>query len=380
MAAGLTAARARSHARKRFSIAIATIGALVGTATIVGAAAPATTAASPRMVAAITTDIWQLAARPAASADVTPPPPVTSAFRTTDNEGASMDGLDIIVNPVDPGRSYLGVYHIAIGAGRFALRLAASKDLRSWRKIADLDATGGGMGTLRALPGGAFLLAYEAQVPGASGGTVDSNVRLRYYRDPAALLSGAATEERTLPHRLSTSNEGTPDFRSISWRESLAKSVITLGFHYLDHGSPGSPRRLAVDREARGTLAANTWSAAADRGADRALTRLGFDGNHGARRQFADPGAHRLWRIYEAQRFVNVTSSWRLVLYNVNARTWTVLRLRTPGGSRTFANPTLSLLPSPHAPRTNALVMTMFVPTAGSVPGESGEAVSWVAL
>ena len=53
----------------------------------------------------------------------------------------------------------------------------------AWRKIADLDAGGGAMGTLRALPGGGFLLAYEAQRPTQPNGKVATNVRLRLYRD-----------------------------------------------------------------------------------------------------------------------------------------------------------------------------------------------------
>jgi hypothetical protein len=331
------------------------------------------------MAAAITTDIWQLAARPGASAGAEAPGAVTTMFGATDNEAASLDGLDVIVNPVDPRRSYLGVYHMSIGEGRFALRLAASTDLRSWRKIADLDATGGGMGTLRALPGGAFLLAYEAQDPTAPGGAVDSRVRLRYYHDPAALLAGAATEERTLPRTLSTTNEGTPDIRSVAWRGSFAASVVKLGFHYLDHGPRSRPFKLAVDREARGTLSGDRWSAARDATIDRALARMGFGGNHGARRAFTDP-AGGSWRIYEAQRVVNAPGSWRLLLYDVRARTWTLLRPRTPGGSRAFANPTVSVVPSPRAPGANALVVTMFLHAAGAAGGESGEVVSWMEL
>jgi hypothetical protein len=331
------------------------------------------------LAAAITTDIWQLAARPAGAAGVAAPRAVTTMFGTTDNHAASMDGLDVIVNPLDPRRSYLGVYHMSIGGGRFALRLAASNDLRNWRKIADLDATGGGMGTLRALPGGAFLLAYEAQDPTAPEGTVDSHVRLRYYRGSAALLAGAATEERTLPRRLSTTNEGTPDIRSVAWRGSLATSVVKLGFHYLDHGPRSRPFKLAVDREARGTLSGDRWSAAREATIDRGLSRMGFSGNHGARRAFTDP-AGGSWRIYEAQRTVNAPGSWRLLLFDVRARTWTILRPRTPGGSRAFANPTVSVVPSPRTPGATALVVTMFLHEAGAAGGESGEAVSWMEL
>jgi hypothetical protein len=296
-----------------------------------------------------------------------------SRFQTTDDTGASMDALDIIVNPVTPDLTYLGVYHTNLGNGRFALHLGASRDLTSWRRIGELDRTGGGMGTLRALPGGGFLLAYEAARPTGADGTVDSNVRLRYYRDPTALLHGAATEQRTLPARLSATNEGTPDLRTIVWRGTLASSRITLGFHYLDHSA-----RRPVDREAHGTLDRGRWSSVADKRIDRALSRMGFAGNHGGRREFALPGDGRTWRIYEAQRRVHSTDSWRLLLYDVGADRWTPLQVRTPGGSASLANPTLSVLPSPTASGATALVVTMFV-TGTAVPeGESGEAVSWL--
>jgi hypothetical protein len=285
-----------------------------------------------------------------------------------------MDALDIIVNPYGAGRSYLGVYHINIGQGRFALRLATSPDLTTWRKIADLDATRGGMGTLRALPDGGFLLAYEAQRQAAADTTVDSNVRLRYYRDAASLASGVATEQKTLPHRLSTTNEGTPNLRTVVWRGSLSSSLIRLGFHYLDHGSRNH-RTLPVDRQARGTLDAGRWSVVAERRIDRAMSQMGFHGNHGGRRDFTVGG--RTWRIYEAQQRVNAGESWRLLLYDVAAHAWTRLDMRTPGGSKSFANPIVNVLASPTAPSGQILVVTLFIPGEGAGQGESGEVVSF---
>lgn len=231
------------------------------------------------------------------------------------------------------------------------------------------------MGTLRALPGGGFLLAYEAQRATAPNGTVDSNVRLRYYRDAIALLTGAATEQKTLPRRLSTSNEGTPNFRAIDWRGSLSNSEITFGFHYLDRGPKSNPHKLAVDRQAQGKLAANRWSVTIDAGIDRALSQMDFHGNHGARRQFRFPAGGKTWRIYEAQQRVNVTGSWRVLLYDITGRKLKLLRVRTPRESRSFANPTVSVLPSPHPSGGSALVVTMFIFGAGAGAGESGALV-----
>ena len=327
--------------------------------TVVGAATPASFAPLERLIERV----------PAAASGLPSPPRSGSAFRVVDSLGSSMDALDVIANPAVP-RTYLGVYHISLGNKRFALRLASSRDLRSWRKIADLDADGGAMGTLRALPDGGFLLAYEAQRATQPNGKTATNVRLRHYRDAAALLAGRATAERTLPRRLSSSNEGTPNFRGVAWHGSLARSRISLGFHYLDHGP-----KLAVDREANGTLDAGTWSVTRDAGVDRALSQMGFHGNHGGRRQFSFPKGGKTWRVYEAQELVNVTGSWRVFLYDVAARRLKRLGITTPRASRSFANPCVSVLPSPSSAGGNALVVTTFIFGAGAGSGESGELV-----
>ena len=327
--------------------------------TVVGTATPASFAPLERLIERV----------PAAASGLPSPPRSGSAFRVVDSLGSSMDALEVIANPVVP-RTYLGVYHVNLGNGRFALRLASSRDLRSWRKIADLDAGGGGMGALRALPGGGFLLAYEAQRATQPNGKTATNVRLRHYRDGAALLSGRATAERTLPRRLSSTNEGTPSFRGVAWHGSLATSRISLDFHYLDHGP-----KLAVDRQAHGTLDDGTWSVTREAGVDRALSKLGFHGNHGGRRQFSFPKGGKTWRVYEAQELVNVTGSWRVLLYDVAGRRLKQLRVATPRASRSFANPCVSVLPSPHPAGGSALVVSMFVFGAGAGSGESGELV-----
>ncbi len=327
--------------------------------TVVGAAAPASFQPLEGLIERV----------PAAASGGPSPPRSGSAFRAIDSLGSSMDALEVTANPVAPG-TYLGVYHINLGGGRFALRLASSRDLRSWRKIADLDADGASMGTLRALPGGGFLLADEAQRATQANGKTASNVRLRHYRDGAALLSGRATAEKTLPRRLSPTNEGTPSFRAVTWRGSLASSRIVLGFHYLDHGP-----KLPVDRQANGTLDGGSWAVSKDAGVDRALSRMGFHGNHGGRRQFSFPKGGKTWRVYEAQELVNVTGSWRVFLYDVAERKLKQLRVVTPRASRSFANPCVSVLPSPHPAGGSALVVTLFVFGAGAGAGESGALV-----
>lgn len=47
--------------------------------------------------------------------------------------------------------------------------------------------------------------------------------------------------------------------------------------------------------------------------------------------------------------------------------------IRTDGGSTAFANPTLTVLRAPNGQR--ALVVTLFIPSEGAAPGESGSLV-----
>ena len=277
-----------------------------------------------------------------------------------------MDALDVLANPVVP-RTYLGVYHVNLGNERFALRLASSRRPAGWCKIADLDADGGGMGTLRALSDGGFLLAYEAQRDAAQR-------QDRHERQAAPLprrggaAGGRATAERTLPRRLSSTNEGTPNFRGVAWHGSLASSRISLDFHYLDHGP-----KLAVDREAHGTLDDGDVVGHARGGRRPGAVEAGLS------RQPRRPAAVQLpegRQDVARLRGAGVRERHRLVarvLYDVAARRLKQLRVATPRASRSFANPCVSVLPSPAG--GNALVVSMFVFGAGAGSGESGELV-----
>src|SRR5579884_178297 len=115
------------------------------------------------------------------------------------------------------------------------------------------DPRGASMPALAAVPGASgFLLAYEK-----SHGRYDG-VRVRFYPSRAALLAGRYSASRDLPLRFSRYSNGTPSFLSIEWRGGLARSVITLAFHYETASRGGKP---GPDREATGVLRGfRSWS------------------------------------------------------------------------------------------------------------------------
>jgi hypothetical protein len=284
------------------------------------------------------------------------------SYGTTDNLGESMDVLDPIAAPAG---GYLGVYHTEFGpdAWEFRIILAQSSDLIHWTQIVVLDPLGASMPTLRTVPGGGFLLAYEKKIP-----RVGDIVRLRYYRSLAQLETGHFAAQRDLPHTFSPYNDGTPTILSVTWHHALTRSVIHIGFHYETEarGTRGP------DREAIGTLVDfKRWTAHAEKPLDLALDRQGLSGSHGDWRQFSFAGDR--WRIYEGQGTWGNFGSWRVVLQDTSTGQLYPLTLSSDAQavSGSVANPVVAVLPAPGG-SGQVLVVTLYLFTADppAVPGE----------
>lgn len=286
-----------------------------------------------------------------------------ATYGTTDNLGGSMDVLDPIS---DPAGGYLGVYHTEFGphSWEFRISLAQSADLIHWTRIVVLDPLGASMPTLRAVPGNhGFLLAYEKKIP-----NVGNIVRLRYYRSLGALQAGRFAAQRDLAQTFSRFNDGTPTILSITWNQSLARSVIHIGFHYETEAKGGR----GPDREAIGTLVDfKRWTARTETPLDAALDRQGLSGSHGDWRQFGFAGDR--WRIYEGQAIWNDFGSWRVVLEDTSNGHLYQLTLNsdTQAVSGSFANPVVAVLPAPDGNgQVIAVTLYLFTADAPAVPGE----------
>ena len=278
-------------------------------------------------------------------------------YTVRDSAGNNMDTVKIIANPAG---GYLGVYHTGDN-----VNLATSADLLTWvfRRTLDPQAT---QPTICVLPTGGFLTAVEHNTQAGSGGLI----RLRHYPNLSALLAGAFSVERTLPRSLSACNEGTPNIFSVSLLPDIDHSIIDLGLHY--------QRNCDLDRQARGRLTNFTsWSAAADTATDDLLVAAAaaqgraINGNIGDRDTFMFDNIR--YTMHEVQYTKNDFGSWRVYLHNWQTGGTTQIPITTHRGSTAFANPTVTSLISPAG--RPAIVTTLFVPSEGAAPDESGQLV-----
>ena len=209
--------------------------------------------------------------------------------------------------------------------------------------------------------GGGFLLATEATSE-ADSSYGAHYLDVRYYPSVTSLMLGRPARALVLPHRLAKPDsgvEGTPDIAAADLRGGLGHSAITITFHYLSAG---------LDREGVGVLTDfSRWSAQQDDPLDDALTGAGLAGKHGDR-SFV-PGTGDDLELVEAQR--DAAADWQVYLYNRVSGAVTSLPIRTPGASRSFANPTIGCVPDPAG--ATVAVVTFFLPNQQAGPEEAGE-------
>lgn len=282
----------------------------------------------------------------------------TAKFGLHDNLGCPMATLKVVAG----GEGYLGVYHCLI-AGRYNIRLATSTDLVHWAYQAELDVHAS-QPTLQPLSDGSYLLADEAD-NGGSSSPGRRWLRFQHYPSLSALMAAHPDRTFNAPHTVTAPTrgaEGTPNIYAATLRRGIARSRIDVGFHYLIHG---------LDRQARGILTDFTsWSAQPDDSLDAALTNAGLTGKHGDRDSIA-LGSSTL-TVLEAQDRPG-SSLWQVVVFDGTTQPARIVDIQTPGRSRSFANPTLTLLRLPSGQR--GMVTTMYLPRTGSAPKETGELI-----
>ena len=278
-----------------------------------------------------------------------------------DSSGGSMETLKVIANP---SGGYLGVYHTNLGTA-YAVRVATSSDLVTWTLRATLDSHAS-QPTIAPTSDGGFLVVEEADNNRLASPSA-TWLRFLHYPGLARLLSSAPDARFDAPHTLVApipkgGAEGTPNVYSVTLSPDLGHSIIDIGFHYF--------KDAVVDRQARGALTNfRSWRARAQPAIDAALEALGCKGNIGDRDSLEYEGV-RL-NIHEGQLVRNDWSAWRVFLYQPHTGEARRLAVATHRGSRSFANPSFSWVTLPSGKR--AIAVTMFIPVAGSAPGEAGE-------
>lgn len=312
-------------------------------------------------------------------------------YRAKDDRGALLDGLKVL--QVDG--TNLGIYHAPAKDGRFNVYVATSDDLIAWTRRATIDA-GASQPTIALLPSGGIVVAYEKvslielgplsaitdTLESIVGPILDRpsdriRIRFRFYRTVDALLHGQFAREFTAPRRLSPTAEGTPSITKVKQtRRLLSRSRIEVGMHYFaDLDGNGTSD---ADRQATAVLSGfSRWQARPAPQLDDALMHAPFlhpdyaqapRGNIGDRDQIVFDGV-RL-DLQEAQYVPGDYSSWRPFLIDPRGGVPRPLQIVTHGGSKSFGNPTATALEAPSG--RDAVLVTVYVFSEGSAPGENG--------
>ena len=269
-------------------------------------------------------------------------------FGAKDNQGVGLDCLKAIQLP---GGSFIGVHH-ALKSGVFSLNLIESDDLMSWRHVRVVEQHAH-QGTLKQI-GDGFLAAWEMDGPGGNW------IRIVHYPSLQALKKGKEDKRFDAERSLAPTAEGTPVIRAAD--KDLR--VIRVGMHYY--------RDQDVDRQAVGVL--RDWENWYAKPLSK-INRLESDwhGNIGDRDIFRYQGQD--WMALEAQKTKHAWDSWRILLGKDPSGPFQELKIRTPGGSKSFANPNITPVTFGGKP---GLFVSLFLPSEGNAAGESGQMISWV--
>jgi hypothetical protein len=281
-------------------------------------------------------------------------------YAARDDAGHVMDTVKIIQ---DTTGGYLAVSHHMAADGHFRVNLATSTDLLTWHWVRELAGSTTGPAsqpTIAQASNGGFVLAWEQEKPG--GG--DNHLAFRYFANRADLLAGQVSRSFDAPRSLSSCAEGTPNIYGITLSPDIDHSTIDLGGHYWWN--------CDRDRQQRGRLTNfNSWTTAAQPNYDNALLYWGVGGNIGDRDQALFRGYS--FGLIEGQYTKGDFGSWRTFVYDYQTGNADRTTIHTDGGSTAFANPTVSALRAPNG--QPAILVTLFIPSQGAGPGESGELI-----
>ncbi|MEU0090837.1 hypothetical protein [Kribbella sp. NPDC006257] len=277
-----------------------------------------------------------------------------------DDAGHTMDTVKIIQ---DTTGGYLAVSHHMASDGHFRVNLATSTDLLNWHWVRELAGSNTGAAsqpTIAQASNGGFVMAWEQENPG--GG--NNHLAFRYFASKADLLAGRVGKSFDAARRLSTCAEGTPNIYKITLSPDIEHSTIDVGGHYYWN--------CDRDRQQRGTLKNfNSWTNSAQSDYDNALLYWGVGGNIGDRDQVSFRGYS--FGLIEGQYTKGDFGSWRTFVYDYQTGNADKTAIHTDAGSTAFANPTVTALRAPNG--QNAILVTLFIPSEGAGPGESGELI-----
>jgi len=266
-------------------------------------------------------------------------------YRTSDDKGKSMDTAKVIYSPERD--KYLAVYHSA-EENFFSVWLAESSDLMVWMQKAKLfDYTERTSQPYIARIGRKYYVAVEKDT-----GT-SSYVLIKRYSDVNALYNNIADKTLSIPLTFSTSNDGTPSITDTGNR-------ILLGFHWNDNTAGADKQAVGyVDYDLNGYSGLKkieiSESSIKSNIGDRdfiiiaGVPMIVLEGNQAYR---SDPNFWNYWRIYAGEV--------RTDLSNINSYSLQQIDVKNNVGQTSFANPSISIVPSPKDKSKNALLVSYF--------------------
>jgi hypothetical protein len=272
-------------------------------------------------------------------------------YGVRDSAGRSMDTAKIIQDPIG---GYLAVYHTTFSDGPH-VAVATSGDLLNWTFQREL-ASRASQPTIAAASDGGFVVAWE-QEP-------NNHLAFRYFRNRADLLAGQPTRSVDAPRTLSACAEGTPNIYAATLSPDIDHSTIDVGAHYFQN--------CDRDRQQRRVLTNfKAWQTNAQPKFDDALLYWGVGGNIGDRDAFRFRSFQ--YGLIEGQYTKGDFATWRCFVYDYQTGNADTLAIRTDGGSTAFANPSATVLKGPGG--QDAIVVSLFIPSEGSAPGEAGQLI-----
>ncbi|UJR25089.1 hypothetical protein I4U23_006450 [Adineta vaga] len=271
-------------------------------------------------------------------------------YASRDHLGNTMDCVKIIKRT--DTEQFIGVYHTYIN-NIPRVNLAVSDDLFTWTWLREL-AYFGSQPTIAVpidQPQG-YIIAWE-QEP-------NNHIQFSFYSTWLDLQSGISSKNYSVPRTLSRCAEGTPN---IYGQPTL--SNIDVGFHFYDN--------CVVDRQARATLKNfNIWVQIRKQpNVDNALLHYGVQGNIGDRDSLSDFDGYAFTTI-EGQYKSHDFGTWRTFVFDPQTGNADQVSIVTDGGSQAFANPTFTISTWKGE---RILIVTLFIPSEQSAPGEAGELI-----
>jgi hypothetical protein len=266
-----------------------------------------------------------------------------------DNYGRPMHTIKIVYSPEKD--SYLAVYHFDVEKNQFETWLAESKDLKNWNEVRMLSEKSSSQPYILTVKG-----SYYVAVEKDTGD--QSYIIVMRYPDTNSLYSGQPDKQTIIPRgRFSygtayyNKNEGTANMIDTD-------KGILLGHHWNDLRVERDRQATGyVDYELNGIKNRKTVKIVpedlitGDIG-DRDMVNLNgelmivIEGNNMRR----EPGFEKYWRIYAG--YVDTTDE-EVDLYKLAK-----LDIRNNWGETAFANPSISLVPSPTNKNNLALVFS----------------------